>query len=157
MFFKSHFCTVLTSVLSIFMGLVMALCVIFLNHLPLTWVTIFELWAEIFWIVFIVSMFVPYNKWGDKFASLFHLKEGTVAFALVQGIIPSVVLNSFNTFICTAASIFYNPEIPQAARMNAYIHGSLTAWIPCFIVSYGSNVFLIYSMMILQISLSSIK
>lgn len=139
MFFKSHFGTVLTSVLSIFMGLVMALCVIFLNHLPLTWVTIFELWAEIFWIVFIVSMFVPYNKWGDKFASLFHLKEGTVAFALVQGIIPSVVLNSFNTFICTATSIFYNPEIPQAARMNAYIHGSLTAWIPCFIVSYVAS------------------
>lgn len=136
MFYKSHFGTILTTVLSIFMGLVMAITVMIINSLPFNWVNLFELTAEITLIVFVVSLFVPYNAWGDWFAGLFHLKEGTVAFKLVQGIIPSVILNSFNTFICTGASIFYNEAIPKAARMNAYISGCEKAWIPCFVVSY---------------------
>ena len=64
------------------------------------------------------------------------MKEGAVAFKLVQGIIPSAVLNTLNTFICTGASIFYNESIPKAARMTAYLNGCKEAWIPCFIVSY---------------------
>lgn len=87
-------------------------------------------------IVFVFSLFIPYNAWGDWFAGLFHLKEGSLAFKLVQGIIPSVVLNSSNTFICTAASIFYNEAIPKAARMSAYLDGCKKAWLPCFVVSY---------------------
>lgn len=119
-----------------FMGVVMACFIIFLNHLPFNWVNLFELTAEISLIVFVFSLFIPYNAWGDWFADLFHLQEGTVTFKLVQGIIPSVVLNSANTFICTAASIFYNEAIPKAARMGAYLDGCKKAWIPCFVVSY---------------------
>lgn len=102
----------------------------------MNWVNLFELTAEINLIVFVCSLFIPYNKWGDWFAGLFHLKEGTISFKLVQGIIPSVVLNTFNTFICTGASIFFNESIPQAARMSAYLQGCAEAWLPCFIVSY---------------------
>lgn len=136
MFYKSHFGTILTTVLSMFMGVVMACFIIFLNHLPFNWVNLFELTAEISLIVFVFSLFIPYNAWGDWFAGLFHLKEGSLAFKLVQGIIPSVVLNSSNTFICTAASIFYNEAIPKAARMSAYLDGCKKAWLPCFVVSY---------------------
>ncbi|MFV4916360.1 hypothetical protein [Lactobacillus delbrueckii] len=114
MFYKSHFGTILTLVLSMFMGLVMAIFIIFLNHLPFNWVNLFELTVEINLIVFFFSLFIPYNAWGDWFAGLFHLKEGTVAYSLVEGIIPSVVLNTLNTFICTGASIFYNEAIPKA-------------------------------------------
>ncbi|EOD03176.1 hypothetical protein IV58_GL000096 [Lactobacillus delbrueckii subsp. jakobsenii ZN7a-9 = DSM 26046] len=99
MFYKSHFGTILTSVLSMFMGLVMAIFIIFLSHLPFNWVNLFELTAEINLIVFFFSLFIPYNAWGDWFAGLFNLQEGTVAFKLVQGIIPSAVLNTLNTFI----------------------------------------------------------
>lgn len=136
MFYKSHFGTILTTVLSLVMGFIMAVFICILNHLPMHWVNLFQLTAEINLIVFVCSLFIPYNAWGDWFAGLFHLKKGSVPFKLVQGIIPSVVLNTFSTFICTGASIFFNPSIPQAARMSAYIHGSLVAWIPCFIVSY---------------------
>lgn len=136
MFYKSHFGTILTTVLSMFMGVVMACFIIFLNHLPFNWVNLFELTAEISLIVFVFSLFIPYNAWGDWFAGLFHLKEGSLAFKLVQGIIPSVVLNSANTFICTAASVFYNEAIPKAARMSAYLDGCKKAWFPCFVVSY---------------------
>lgn len=136
MFYKSHFGTILTTVLSMFMGVVMACFIIFLNHLPFNWVNLFELTAEISLTVFVFSLFIPYNAWGDWFAGLFHLKEGSLAFKLVQGIIPSVVLNSANTFICTAASIFYNEAIPKAARMSAYLDGCKKAWLPCFVVSY---------------------
>ena len=87
-------------------------------------------------IVFVFSLFIPYNAWGDWFAGLFHLKEGSLAFKLVQGIIPSVVLNSANTLICKAAIIFYNEAIPKAARMSAYLDGCKKAWLPCFVVSY---------------------
>ncbi|MGM9911607.1 MAG: ATPase [Lacticaseibacillus absianus] len=107
-----------------------------MNHLPFNWVNLFELTAEISLIVFVFSLFIPYNAWGDWFAGLFHLKEGSLAFKLVQGIIPSVVLNSANTFICTAASIFYNEAIPKAARVSAYLDGCKKAWLPCFVVSY---------------------
>lgn len=68
MFYKSHFGTILTSVLSMFMGLVMAIFIIFLNHLPFNWVNLFELTAEINLIVFFFSLFIPYNAWGDWFA-----------------------------------------------------------------------------------------
>ena len=68
MFFKEHFGTVLTSVLAIVMGLVMAITVILINHMPFTWIQLFELWAEIFMIVFVVSLFIPYNDWGNHLA-----------------------------------------------------------------------------------------
>lgn len=136
MFYKSYFGTILTTVLSLFMGLVMAITVIFINGLQFNWVNLFQLTAEIAAIVFVVSLFIPYNAWGDWFAGLFHLKEGSLSFKLVQGIIPSVVLNSFNTFICTGASIFYNQAIPKAGRLSAYLSGCEKAWLPCFVVSY---------------------
>lgn len=136
MFFKNHFGTILTSVLSIVMGFIMAVAVTIVNHLPFVWTTIFQLTAEIFLIVFVVSMFIPYNAWGDWLAGLFHLKKGTLAFALVQGIIPSVVLNTFNTFICVGQSIFYNPAIPQAVRIQTWWHSCVTTWWIFFIVSY---------------------
>lgn len=139
MFFKEHFGTVLTSVLSLVMGLFMAIAVIIVNHLPFIWTQLFQLWAEIFMIVFVVSLFVPYNTWGDWLAGLFHLKKGTVAYTLVQGIIPSVVLNTFNTFICVAQSIFYNPTIPQAARMGIWWHSCITTWWIFFLVSYVAS------------------
>lgn len=139
MFFKSHFGTIVISVLSLFMGLVMALAVIIVNHLPMVWTQIFQLWAEIFWIVFVVSLFIPYNAWGDGLAKLFHLKEGSTAFALVQAIIPSVILNSFNTFICVGQSIFYNHEIPQVARMSIWWNSSISTWWIFFLVSYVAS------------------
>ncbi len=114
----------------------MAIFIIILNKLQFNWVNLFELTAEVNLIVFIVSMFVPYNAWGNWFAGLFHFRKGTIAFKLVQGIIPSIFLNSFNTFICTGTSIFYNAEISKSVRMSVYISSCEKAWIPCFIVSY---------------------
>lgn len=139
MFFKDHFGTILTSVLSLVMGLIMAIAVALVNHLPFVWTTIFQLTGEIFLIVFVVSLFIPYNAWGNWLAGLFHLKQGTVGFALVQGIIPSVVLNTFNTFICVGQSIFYNPQIPQAARMGAWWHACISTWWIFFLVSYVAS------------------
>lgn len=63
----------------------------------------------------------------------------TVAYALVQGIIPSVVLNTFNTFICVGQSIFYNPAIPQAERMAIWWHSCVSIWLIFFIVSYFAS------------------
>lgn len=136
MFLKSHFGTIITTVLSLFMGLVMAISVAIVDHLGLTWTVIFKLWAEIFFIIFVVSLFIPYNSWGDWFANLFGLKSGSLAFNLVQGIIPSAILNTFNTFICSGQSIFYNPQIPQAARMQTWLHGCFHDWLTFFIISY---------------------
>lgn len=136
MFFKSHFGTIITAVLALVMGLIMSISVAIIDKLGLTWTVLFKLWAEIFFIVFVASLFIPYNSWGDWFAGLFGLKKGTIAFKLVQGIIPSAILNTFNTCICSGQSIFYNPAIPQAARMQIWINGCLHDWIICFIISY---------------------
>ncbi|BDR59890.1 hypothetical protein [Lactobacillus xylocopicola] len=139
MFYKSHFGTVLTSVLALFMGLVMAMFIIVLNALPFNWVNLFELTAEINLIVFVVSLFVPYNAWGDWFANLFPVQTDSPLFKLLQALIPSIVLNSCNTLICTGTSIFYHDAIPKAARMTVYLQSCAKAWLPCFIVSYFAS------------------
>ncbi len=136
MFLKNHFGTIITTVLALFMGLVMAISVAVVDHLGLVWTVLFKLWSEIFFIVFTVSLFLPYNRWGDWFAGLFGLKQGTIGFKLVQGLIPSAVLNTFNTCICSGQSIFYNPAIPRALRMQTWLQGCVHDWLIFFIISY---------------------
>ncbi|CCI82357.1 hypothetical protein [Lactobacillus hominis] len=111
----------------------------------MNWTVIFKLWAEIFMIVFVISLFVPYNDWGNWLAKLFHLKEGTVSFNLVQALIPSAVLNTFNTLICSGQSIFYNPAIPQAARMQTWINGCVHDWLIFFVVSYFASFIAVWA------------
>ncbi|MBA1392917.1 hypothetical protein EQ500_03380 [Lactobacillus sp. XV13L] len=139
MFLKSHFGTIITAVLALVMGFIMAVAVALVDRLGLTWTVIFKLWGEIFFIVFVVSLFIPYNNWGDKFAGMFGLKKGTTAFKLVQAIIPSAILNTFNTLVCSGQSIFYNPAIPQAARMQTWVNGCLHDWLIFFIISYAAS------------------
>ncbi|BDR59877.1 hypothetical protein [Lactobacillus xylocopicola] len=136
MFLKSHFGTIITAILALVMGFIMAIAVILVDQLGLTWTVLFKLWAEIFFIVFVVSLFIPYNSWGDRFAQLLGLKPGTLSFKLVQAIIPSAILNTFNTLICSGQSIFYNAEIPQSIRMQTWINGWTHDWLIFFIISY---------------------
>ncbi|WP_297815060.1 hypothetical protein [uncultured Lactobacillus sp.] len=145
MFLKSHFGTIITTVLSLIMGLVMAIAVALVDNLGMNWTVIFKLWAEIFMIVFMVSLFVPYNDWGNWLANAVGLKEGTVGFNLVQAIIPSAILNTFNTLICSGQSIFYNSAIPQAARMQTWINGCLHDWLIFFIVSYFASFIAVWA------------
>ena len=87
-------------------------------------------------VVLTVSIFVPYVKWGYASAAALHLKEGTIGFKLVAGIIPSLILNTFNTVIVSGASIMYSETIPAAAQTGIWIEAIIHDWPICLVVSY---------------------
>lgn len=134
--FKDHFGTVLTNVLAIVMGIVMAVAVIIIDHQAFNISNVFKIWAMVTFVVLTVSIFVPYVKWGNASAAALHLKEGTIGFKLVAGIIPSLILNTFNTVIVSDASIMYSETIPAAAQTGIWIEAIIHDWPICLVVSY---------------------
>lgn len=64
------------------------------------------------------------------------LKKGGAAYKLISGILPSFILNTFNTAIVSAANIFYNPEIPAETQPAAWGTGFLHDWPIMFVLSY---------------------
>lgn len=134
--FKDHFGCVLTTVLSIVMGFIMAIAVVIVDSLEFNFSVVFKIMAMITFVVLVTSIFVPYVKWGNKSAELIGLKPGSIGYKLAAGIIPSLILNTANTLIVSGANIFFNEVIPAEAQFSAWVHGIRKDWLICFIVSY---------------------
>ena len=64
------------------------------------------------------------------------MKEGSTAWKLTDGIIPSLVLNTFNTAIVSGANIFYNEAIPVSEQMRHWVQGFVRDWPITFVISY---------------------
>ena len=116
---KTHYGETLLLILSLVMGLIMAVAVILLDGIALNISNIFKIWAMISLVIILVSIFLPYKDWSAAFCRRLGLKEGTLAWKLTDGIIPSLVLNTFNTAIVSGANIFYNEAIPASEQMDA--------------------------------------
>lgn len=134
--FKDHFGQILLTVLSIVMGLIMAVAVIIIDGLAFNFSTLFSNWSMITMVVLLASIFLPYKAWSERFCALFPIEKGTVAYKLVDGIVPSLVLNTLNTVIVAAANILYNESIPASAQVSVWISGVLHDWPITFVVSY---------------------
>ena len=134
--FKTHYGETLLVVLSIVMGLLMAIAVIFIDHLAFNFSNLFKIWAMITLVILLVSIFLPYKKWSASFCRLVGCKEGTLAWKLVDGIVPSLILNTFNTVIVAAANILYNEAIPASEQVGLWVHGMLHDWPITLVVSY---------------------
>lgn len=134
--FKSHYGETLLVVLSIVMGFLMAVAVIFVDHLAFNFSNLFKIWAMITLVFLLVSIFLPYKAWSAKFCGLLGLKEGTLAWKLADGIVPSLVLNTFNTVIVAAANILYNEVIPASEQVHLWVSGMLHDWPITFVLSY---------------------
>lgn len=144
MFFKNHFGMIVTIVVAIVMGLCMSIAVAVVDGIDINYSVIFRTWSMVTNTVLLVSLLIPYTAWSREITDTMHLKEGTLAQKLVSGILPSIILNTFNTGLVSAASIFFNETIPAELQMNMWIHGFLHDWPIMFLVSYVVSFFAEY-------------
>ena len=133
---KTHYGETLLLILSLVMGLIMAVAVILLDGIALNISNIFKIWAMISLVIILVSIFLPSKNWSAAFCRRLGLKEGTLAWKLTDGIIPSLVLNTFNTAIVSGANIFYNEAIPASEQMGLWVQGFVRDWPVTFVISY---------------------
>lgn len=134
--FKSHYTETLVVTLALVMGLIMALAVIVVDGLPLNYSTVFSNWAMITFVILLVSIFVPYKEWSGKLTRLVCKDEKSLAYKLVGNILPSLVLNTCNTVLVSAANILYNEAIPAELQVTEWTQGILRDWPIMFVVSY---------------------
>lgn len=136
MMFKSHFGETVTVVLAIVMGLIMSLASIVVEHLDFNFSNVFKIWSMITMIILLVSVLIPYNEWSEKLMVLFRLKKESISYKLADNILPSLILNTCNTLIVSAANIFYNESIPAEIQMEKWVQGVLHNWPVMFVISY---------------------
>lgn len=136
MMFKNHYGETITVVLSIVMGFIMAFAVIVVDHLELNFSTVFQIWAMITLVILLVSAVIPYKDWSARFTAMFHVTEGSITYRLVDNILPSLILNTFNTVIVSAANIFFNEAIPASEQAGVWFHGIVRDWPITFVISY---------------------
>lgn len=136
MMFKNHYGETVTVVLAIVMGFIMAFVVIVADHLKLNFSTVFQVWSMVTLVILLVSVVIPYKEWSARFTALFHLPEGSIAYRMVENILPSLILNTFNTVVVSAASVLYNEAIPASEQVGVWLHGIVRDWPITFVVSY---------------------
>ena len=134
--FKKHFSETVIVVLAITMGLMMALACIAVDHLPFHFSNVFSIWSMITMVILLVSIAIPYKSWSAWFTGLFPVSKGSLPYKLIDNILPSLILNTCNTVIVSAANIFYNPAIPAELQMTEWLQGIIHDWPIMFVVSY---------------------
>ena len=136
MMFKSHFGETVTVVLAVVMGFIMSLASIIVDHLAFNWSNVFMIWGMITLVILFVSITVPYKDWSEKFTGFFPVREGGMLYKIVDGIVPSLIINTANTVIVSAANIFYNETIPAEIQMEKWMQGLVHDWPIMFVISY---------------------
>lgn len=136
MMFKTHFGETVTVVLAIVMGFIMAFAVIVADQLELNFSNVFQIWSMVTLVILLVSVVIPYKKWSARFTALFHLPEGSIAYQMMDNILPSLILNTFNTVIVSATSVFFNEAIPASEQVGVWLSGIVHDWPITFVVSY---------------------
>lgn len=134
--FKSYFGETVTVVLAIVMGLMMSLASIIVDHLEFHLPNVFKIWAMITLVILLVSIVIPYKDWSGKCMALLRLKEGSIFYKLADNLLPSLILNTCNTVIVSAANIFCNEAIAAEIQMERWIQGIIHDWPIMFVVSY---------------------
>ena len=133
---KTHYGETLLLVLALVMGLLMSVAVILLDGIPFHLSNIFKIWAMITLVIILVSMVLPYKSWSAAFCRRLGLREGSLGWKLADGIVPSLVLNTFNTVVVSAANIFYNEAIPVSEQLGRWLHGIIRDWPITLVISY---------------------
>jgi len=136
MMFKNHYGETVTVVLAVVMGFIMAFAVIVTDQLKMNFSNVFQIWSMVTLVILLVSIVVPYKEWSARFTALFHLLEGSIAYRMVDNILPSLILNTFNTVIVSAASVFFNEAVPVSMQVEVWLHGIIHDWPITFVISY---------------------
>lgn len=133
---KDHHTETTVLVLALVMGILMAIAVMLLDGVPFNISNLFQIWAMISLVILLASIFIPYKAWSAKCCKALGLREGTLRWKLADGILPSLILNTCNTLIVSAANIFYNEAIPASAQFGHWLHGCLRDWPITLVISY---------------------
>lgn len=136
MMFRTHYGETVTVVLAMVMGLIMAIAAIIVDHLAFHYSNVFKIWSMITMVVLVVSILIPYKAWAGRFAALFPCKEGGIPYRLIEGLLPSLILNTCNTVAVSAANILYNEAIPAELQLAEWGQSILHDWPIMFVVSY---------------------
>lgn len=134
--FKSHFGETVTVVLSLVMGFIMSVAAIIIDGLALNFSNVFKIWAMITLVILMVSILIPYKSWSGKITGMICKDEGSIVYKLIDNILPSLILNTCNTVIVSAANIFYNEAIPAEIQMAEWTQGIVHDWPITFVISY---------------------
>ena len=136
MMFKSHYGVTVTVVLALVMGFLMSLAAIVIDHLAFNFSNVFSIWAMITLVILLVSIFVPYKDWSGSLTRKVCKDENSLGYKLIDNVLPSLILNTFNTVIVSAANSLCNEAIPAELRMAEWTHGMLHDWPITFVISY---------------------
>lgn len=136
MFFKDHFGMVVGTIIALVMGLIMSIASLIVDSLPMNFSMFFKNWGSITLVVLLVSIVIPCSVLGEKFAAALKCKPGSIAGILIANIIPSLIINTFNTLIVSAVNIFYNNAIPAELQFSAWMAAVVHDWPIMFVVSY---------------------
>lgn len=134
--YKNHFGMIVNAMLAVLMGLFMGVAILIINHTPITWVSLIDMWGDITLVVTFVLMIMPLNVWGNKFADLCKCKPGTVVYTLVANIVPTLIINTILAAVIPALGIFYNEAIPKEARMGTWMGVFFGGWLLTFVISF---------------------
>lgn len=134
--FRSHFGETVTVVLALVMGVIMAVAVSILDHVPFNYSNFFKLFSMITMVVLLVSIVIPYKAISAKFVALLPVKKGTLGYKLLDGIIPTLILNTVITVMVAGANILYNPEIPAQLQITEWLAAIAKDWPITLVISY---------------------
>ncbi len=80
--YKNHFGMIVSAVLAVLMGLFMGISILLIEHRPINWVSLLDIWGDITLVVTLVLILMPLNEWGNKFAEKCRCRPGTVVLLL---------------------------------------------------------------------------
>lgn len=135
-FFKNHFGLIINVVLALLMGLFMGIAILIINHAPINWVSLIDMWGDITLVVFFVLLLMPLNEWANWFAGKVGCKPGTIASTLVGNLLPTFIINTILAAVIPGLGIFYNEAIPPEARMGEWKAVFFGGWVLTFVISY---------------------
>ena len=134
--YRKHKDVIVSNFLALLMGLFMGVSILIIEHTPITWVSLFTIWAKITLVVMVVLMFLPVGEWGERFAEKLGCRPGTIVFKLVENLVPTFIINTVLAAVIPATGIFYNDAIPQAERMSTWFSTFIGGWALTFVISF---------------------
>lgn len=119
--FKDHYSETVVVVLAIVMGIIMAIAAIIIDGSDFNFGNIFKIWAMVTLVILLVSIFVPYKAWSEALLRKLRITENSFWYKVLDGIIPTLVLNTVITVFVSAANILFNESIPEDIRTMHWI------------------------------------
>ena len=113
-FYKNHFGMIVSSVIAIFVSLIMSTSAIIVDHLTFSIPLWIKNWGTAFLVITICGMVFPMTNWSFALGRKLGLKPETLPHVLLENTIATLIFNLFATLVLAGVNIFGNAEIAGA-------------------------------------------